>query len=202
TALGYRSVAHITFPVDLQEHEVKSKHRSKRNVPHHTSHAQAELPELPSLGELHTAADILNGGKKVTILAGRGALHAGPQLERVAELLGAPIIKALLGKACVPDDSPYTTGGIGLLGTRPSQEAMENCDTLFIVGSSFPYIEFLPKPGKARGVQLDADPTRIGLRYPVEVGLVGDCQAALQALLPLLKKKKDRSFLKAAQDGM
>jgi pyruvate dehydrogenase (quinone)/pyruvate oxidase len=107
-----------------------------------------------------------------------------------------------LGKACVPDDSPYTTGGIGLLGTRPSQEAMENCDTLFIVGSSFPYIEFLPKPGRAQGVQLDIDPTRIGLRYPVEVGLVGDCPSTLRALLPMLKKKKDRSFLRTAQEGM
>jgi pyruvate dehydrogenase (quinone) len=202
TALGCRGVAHITFPVDLQEHEVKSKQRSKRNVPHHTSRTQAALPELPSLGELHAAADILNEGKKVAILAGRGALHAGPQLERVAELLGAPIIKALLGKACVPDDSLYTTGGIGLLGTLPSQEAMENCDTLLIAGSSFPYIEFMPKPDQARGVQIDFDPKRIGLRYPVEVGLIGDTARALEALSPLLKRNSERSFLEKAQKGM
>ena len=102
----------------------------------------------------------------------------------MAEKLGAPIVKALLGKAAVPDDSPYTTGGIGLLGTKPSQTALEECDTLLIAGSSFPYIEFMPKPGKARGVQIDLDPRRIGLRYPVEAGLVGDCRHALEELLP------------------
>src|SRR4029079_19560957 len=118
------------------------------------------------------------------------------------ERLGAPIIKALLGKAAVPDDSEYTTGGIGLLGTRPSQEAMEECDTLLIVGSSFPYLEFMPKPGQARGVQIDADPARIGLRYPIDVALVGDSKRTLAKLLPLLQRKEDRSFLKNAQDGM
>src|SRR5205823_14556452 len=134
-------------------------------------------------------ADVLNEGERIAILAGRGALNATDELVAAAEKLGAPITKALLGKACVPDDSLYTTGSIGLLGTRPSQEAIENCDTLFIIGSSFPYIEFLPKPGRARGVQLDCDATRIGLRYPVEVGLVGDTQATLRALQPMLKKK-------------
>jgi pyruvate dehydrogenase (quinone)/pyruvate oxidase len=108
----------------------------------------------------------------------------------------------LLGKAAVPDDSPYPTGGIGLLGTEPSQTALEECDTLLIVGSSFPYIEFLPKPGKARGVQIELDAKRIGLRYPVEVGLVGDCGRALQELLPLLQHKKDRRFLDKARKGM
>jgi pyruvate dehydrogenase (quinone)/pyruvate oxidase len=152
--------------------------------------------------DLRKAAEILNAGKKVAILAGQGALHAGEQLEETAEKLAAPIIKALLGKAAVPDDSPYTTGGIGLLGTKPSQIALEECDTLLIVGSSFPYIEFLPKPGKARGVQIELDPKRIGLRYPVEVGLVGDCSRALQELLPLLEHKKDRSFLDKARKGM
>ena len=144
----------------------------------------------------------LNAGKKVAILAGQGALHAGEQLEAVAEKLGAPIVKALLGKAAVPDDSPYTTGGIGLLGTKPSQTALEECDTLLIVGSSFPYIEFMPKPGKARGVQIDLDPRRIGLRYPVEVGLVGDCRRVLEELLPLLQRKDDREFLEEAQKGV
>src|SRR6185437_9849014 len=110
--------------------------------------------------------------------------------------------KALLGKSCVPDDSPYTTGGIGLLGTGPSEEAMRDCDTLFIVGSSFPYIEFYPKPGDVRAVQLDLDPTRIGLRYPVEVGLVGGAKEGLTALVPLLQRKKNRRFLEQAQDAM
>jgi pyruvate dehydrogenase (quinone)/pyruvate oxidase len=107
-----------------------------------------------------------------------------------------------LGKACVPDDSPFTTGGIGLLGTKPSHEAIRNCDTLFMVGTSFPYMEFLPSPGAARGAQLDIDPVRIGLRYPVEVGLVGDTRKTLQKLLPLLKRKEDRSFLDKAQEGV
>jgi pyruvate dehydrogenase (quinone) len=122
-------------------------------------------------------------------------------LEEAAEVLAAPIIKPLLGKAAVPDDSPYTTGSIGLLGTKPSQEAIEGCDTLLMVGTSFPYMEFLPKPGQARGVQIDVNPTRIGLRYPVEAGLVGDSRLTLRKLLPLLERKEDRSFLRA-QDGM
>src|SRR5205823_6122326 len=123
-------------------------------------------------------------------------------LEVLAETLGAPIIKALLGKAAVPDTSPYTTGGIGLLGTKPSQEALENCDTLLMIGTSFPYIEFLPKPGQARAIQIELDPMRIGLRYPVEVGLVGDSRRTLQRLLPLLKRNKYRKFLEKAQAGM
>src|SRR6202021_163435 len=138
------------------------------------SNAQADSARLPCEDDLRRAAEILNSGKRTVILAGRGALRATQELEETAERLSAPIVKALLGKAAVPDDSPYTTGAIGLLGTLPSQEAMEDCDTLLIVGSSFPYIEFLPKPGQARAVQIDADPLRIGLRYPIEVGLVGD----------------------------
>jgi len=157
---------------------------------------------LPAEEELFRAAEVLNAGRRVVILAGRGALHATDELESLAETLGAPIVKALLGKAAVPDDSPYTTGGIGLLGTRPSQEAMEECDTLLMVGTSFPYMEFLPEPGGARGVQIDLDPLRIGLRYPVEVGLVGDARATLQKLLPLLIRNEDRSFLEKAQESM
>ena len=157
---------------------------------------------LPSEGDLHRAAAVLNAGRRVAILAGRGALHATEALERVAETLGAPIVKALLGKAAVPDDSPYTTVTIGLLGTRPSQETLESCDTLLVVGSSFPYLEFYPKPGQARGVQIELDPMRIGLRYPVEVGLVGDSRRTLEALLPLLTTAGDRSFLGQAQEGM
>lgn len=202
TALAYRGVAHITFPVDFQEQEVKSRQRSSRNVPHHSSDVAARSARLPDNGDLERAAEILNDGRKVAILAGRGALDATDELEQTAELLAAPIVKALLGKACVPDDSPYTTGGIGLLGTRPSQEAIEDCDTLLIVGSSFPYIEFLPRPGQARGVQVELDPKRVGMRYPVEVGLVGDSVSTLRELMPLLRRKDDRSFLNAAQAGM
>ncbi len=205
TAMSYRGVAHICVPVDFQEAEVTAKKgngRSERNLPHHISNVAAFSARVPCEDDLHRAAEILNRGKKITILAGRGALHATDELEQLAEKLSAPIVKALLGKAAVPDDSPYTTGTIGLLGTRPSQEAMEDCDTLLIVGSSFPYIEFLPKPGQAAGVQIDLDPIRIGLRYPVEVGLVGDCKRTLQLLLPMLKGNGRKGFLSEAQAGM
>jgi pyruvate dehydrogenase (quinone) len=199
-ALSRRGVAHITFPVDLQEQE--GGERSKRNVPHHASDALARSAHLPDEESLRRAAEVLNAGKKVVILAGRGALGATDELEQMADRLAAPIVKALLGKAAVPDESPYTTGGIGLLGTRPSQEAMENCDTLLMVGTSFPYIEFLPKPDQARGVQIDIDPLRIGLRFPVEVGLVGDGRGTLQKLLTLVNRNEDRSFLEKAQENM
>ncbi len=204
TALSYKGVAHICVPVDFQEQEVprKEKGRSERNVRNHVSNALAGGDRLPSQTGLQRAAGILNEGRRIAILAGRGALGATEELERVADVLGAPIVKALLGKAAVPDDSPYTTGTIGLLGTKPSLEVMEDCDTLFIVGSSFPYIEFLPKPGQARGVQIDLDPARIGLRYPVEAALVGDARPTLQALFPLLKGNTKRSFLAQAQNGM
>lgn len=200
TALAYRSVAHINFPVDFQSQAPARV--SERNVAKHTSDVPAMTTGLPGGDELTRAAEILNAGSKVALLAGRGALGATTELERLAEILAAPIIKPLLGKACVPDDSPYTTGGIGLLGTKPSQEALEHCDTLFMIGTSFPYIEFLPKPGRARGLQLDVDPKRIGLRFPVEMGLIGDTQRTLAALLPLLKPKTDRGFLEQAQKGM
>jgi pyruvate dehydrogenase (quinone)/pyruvate oxidase len=201
TALSYRSVSHITVPVDIQDQEIKEDERSKRNRPDHVSNVWGRSILSPAPEDVRRAAEILNGGSKVAILAGQGALGAGEQLEQTAELLGAPIIKALLGKSCVPDDSAYTTGGIGLLGTEPSEEAMNTCDTLLIAGSSFPYIEYYPKNG-ARGVQIDSDPARIALRYPVEAGLIGDCKAALEALLPLLTRKTDRSFLEKAQAGM
>ncbi len=201
TALSYRCVSHLAFPVDLQEAEAEDT-RSKRNVTHHTSDVHARSARLPAGGDLSRAAEILNAGRKVAILAGRGALGAADELEAVADRLAAPIVKALLGKAAVPDDSLYTTGPIGLLGTRPSQEALEECDTLLMVGTSFPYIEFLPKPGQARAVQIELDPARIGLRYPVEVGLVGDSRVTLDALLPLLERKTTRGFLELAQKRM
>jgi pyruvate dehydrogenase (quinone) len=198
----YRKVAHIAFPTDIQDMKVTGREASKRNVKGHTSLVHSDSGHLPGEADLRRAAELLNTGKKIAILAGQGALRATDALEQTADKLGAPIVKALLGKAAVPDDSPFTTGGIGLLGTRPSQEALESCDTLLIVGSSFPYIEFLPKPGKARAVQIDYDPVKIGLRYDVEVGLVGDSRRTLEALLPLLTNKKDRSFLEKAQHGM
>jgi len=202
TAIAYHGVSHLTFPVDFQEQEIKERQRSKRNIAHHTSDVYARSARLPHHADLKKAAEILNAGKKVAILAGRGALNATDELEKAAETLGAPIVKALLGKAAVPDDSPYTTGSIGLLGTKPSQEVFEDCDTLLMVGSSFPYLEYMPKPGQARGVQIDLDPKRIGLRYPVEVGLVGDSRNTLSELIPLLQRNEDRSFLQAAQAGM
>jgi pyruvate dehydrogenase (quinone) len=175
--------------------------RSDANIANHSADLYAPPAPVPAEALLKQAADVINRGSKVAILAGRGCLGARDQVLALAEKVAGPIIKPLLGKAVVPDDSPYTTGGIGLLGTAPSQDAMQACDTLLIAGSSFPYMEFYPKPGQAKCVQIDRDPTRIGLRYPVEVGLVGDCRQILDALLPLVQKKKDRSFLEEAQKG-
>jgi pyruvate dehydrogenase (quinone)/pyruvate oxidase len=202
TALSRRGVAHINFPVDLQSKECRKKARSERNIPGHNADVFARQMGLPEENDLRRAAAVLNAGHKIVLLAGRGALHATDELLELAEKLGAPIVKPLLGKACVPDDSPYTTGGIGLLGTRPSHHAVEHCDTLFMIGTSFPYIEFLPKPDQAKGIQLDIDPARIGLRYPVEIGLVGDTKRTLQKLLPMVRRNKDRAFLEEAQEGM
>ena len=120
----------------------------------------------------------------------------------MAELAAAPVAKALLGKAAIPDRSPYTTGGIGLLGTAPSQDALQECDTFILAGTSFPYMEFLPKPGQAKSIQIDIDPARIGLRHPADVGLVGDCRSVLRALIPLIERKSDRSFLEKSQKRM
>ena len=152
SALGTRGVAHINFPIDLQEE--KDDEPSKRDLPHRTSSILPSKAGLPDSNDLHHAAEVLNAGKRVVILAGRGALDATDELEQLAEKLAAPIVKALLGKAAVPDTSPYTTGGIGLLGTRPSQEALEECDPLLLVGTSLPYIEFLPSRGKHEAFRL------------------------------------------------
>ena len=202
TAINRRSVAHITFPTDLQHESVDEAHYSEKNVPNHASSAQTEDIMVPPPARLQQAATLLNQGKKVAILAGRGALNATDELEATAEKLAAPIVKAYLGKGAVPDDSPYTTGGIGLLGTAPSETALEECDTFLIVGSSFPYMSFIPQPGAAKAVQIDADPVRIGLRYPVDIGLAGDAKQTLAQLVPLLEMKEDRSFLEKAQEDM
>ena len=200
TALAYHQPTHVMMPVDFQSQPAKD--RSERNVADHVSNIMARGGQLPNPEMLQRAADILNGAEKPFILAGRGAIGATQELLAIAERLQAPIGKPLLGKQAVPDDSPFTTGGVGLLGTRPSQEAFESCDTLLIVGSSFPYIEFYPKPGQAKAVQIELDPKRVGLRYPVEVGLVGDSKLVLSELLPLLRKNDNGKFLKSAQDGM
>jgi pyruvate dehydrogenase (quinone)/pyruvate oxidase len=202
TALAYRQPTHIMIPVDIQSMSVDKSHRSERNVPHHVSNLMARGGQCPDREMLQRAADILNEAEKPFILAGRGAIGATQELIAVAERLQAPIGKPLLGKASVPDQSPYTTGGVGLLGTKPSQDALESCDTLLIVGSSFPYIEFYPKPGKAKAVQFELDPKRVGLLFPVDAGLVGDSRRVLSELLPLLRKNDSSKFLEAAQDAM
>ena len=200
-AYGRRGVAHITIPKDMQEWSVKDEHRSKGNVANHSADLSAPLNVLPARSVLEQAAEVINGGSKVAILVGRGALHAREEVTQLADTVGGPVVKALLGKGVLPDQSPYTTGGLGLLGTAPSVDAMNECDTLIMIGTSYPYMEFLPKPGQAKCVQIELDPTRVGLRHQVDVALTGDSKTILQALLPLLKKKKDK-FLKAAQENM
>lgn len=202
SALSNRAVSHVTIPVDVQSMPVEARRRSERNVAHHVSKLQADLARIPEDEQFARAAKLLNAGSKTVILAGRGSIGCGHLLSELAERLAAPVVKPLLGKCALSDDSPYCTGGVGLLGTTPSQEALANCDTLLIVGSSFPYIEFYPEPGQARAVQIDVDPQRIGIRYPVEIGLVGDSARILEALLPRLERRSDRSFLEHAQDGV
>jgi pyruvate dehydrogenase (quinone) len=202
TALANRAVAHVAFPIDIQAQPASQERRFKRNVKGHVSTSFQTPRRVPERELIQEAAKRLGAYKKIAILAGAGARGAGAELEMVAERLGAPIVKAGLGKDCVPDDSPYTTGGTGVIGTRPSVEALKSCDALLIVGSSFPYIEFLPKPGQAFGVQIDDKPERIGLRYPVDLGLVGDAQATLRELLAHLPRNDDRSFLQSAQKAM
>jgi pyruvate dehydrogenase (quinone)/pyruvate oxidase len=202
SALSTKSVSHLTCPADIQDQTESEEPASMQSVQGHTSSSWRPPIAVPRKDTLETAAELLNAAKKVVILAGQGALGAHEELERMADTLGAPIVKPLLGKGVVPDDSPFTTGGVGLLGTRPSEEALQACDTLLLVGTSFPYLKWYPQPKQAKAVQIDSDPRRIGLRYPVDVGLVGDALATLQELLPLLRPKKDRSFLKKAQDGM
>ena len=202
TALAYRQPTHIAIPVDIQSQPVDKAQRSERNIPHHVSNLLARGGNLPDADQLKRAADILNNAGKIFILAGRGALGARAELETIADRLKAPVGMALLGKGAIPDRSPFATGGVGLLGTRASQEAMESCDALLIVGSCFPYIEFYPHPGRAKAVQIDLDPKRIGLRYPVEAGLIGDSARILAELLPMIPPKGDSSFLESTQEAM
>ncbi len=195
TAYARRGVAHITVPNDIQVADADAdpwQHVAPAAAPK-TSAVYLSPPGRPSEENLQRLADFLNDGEKIAILAGAGALHAREELLALAETLAAPIVKTLPGKAAVPDDSPYTTGGIGLLGTRPSEELMEEIDTLFLVGTNFPYTKHLP--ATARVAQIEADPARAGARVATEVPVVGDAQEGLRGLLPLLKRRSDTSFL-------
>ena len=192
-ALSERTVTCLIIPNDIQEMKAVEEPPHEHGTVH--SSVGFQRPRvLPSESELQRAAHVLNEGKKVAMLVGAGALGAEQAVLEVAELLGAGIAKALLGKAVVPDDIPYVTGSIGLLGTKPSWEMMNECDTLLMVGSSFPYSEFLPEEGKARGVQIDLDGRMVGIRYPMEVNLVGDSGDTLRALVPLLHRKQDTQW--------
>lgn len=202
TALAYHGVAHLTIPKDIQEWKASDDQRSNMNVKRHSADLLVPRSPVPPEQDFEAAARLIAAGSKIAILAGRGALGARKQVLELAEKLKAPVIKALLGKAVIPDTSPYSLGGIGLLGTAPSQDAMQECDTLIMAGTSFPYIEFLPSPGKAKIVQIDLDPARVGLRADVDVGLVGDCATVLSLLSKFLPVKEDSSFLEKSQRRM
>ena len=192
-AQARRCVTCIIIPNDLQEEDAVAKPPREHGYTFSGVGAALEAA-VPPPEALRAAADLLNAGGKVAILAGAGAHGALDELVEVAELLGAGIAKALLGKAVVPDDLPFCTGTIGMIGTQASDTMMKECDTLLMVGSSFPYAEFLPKEGTARAVQIDVDPTMLGLRYPMDVNLAGDARATLRALIPLLQRKQDRGW--------
>lgn len=191
-ALSERTVTCIIIPNDVQELNYEEPKRVHSSI--HSSVGYSKPRLLPAQEDLQQAAAILNKGKKVAMLIGAGAFEAAAEVMQVAELLGAGVAKALLGKAVLPDDLPYVTGSIGLLGTKPSWDLISDCDTLFMIGSSFPYSEFLPKEGQAAGVQIDLDGKMLGIRYPMDVMLQGDSKETLRALIPLLEKKEDRSW--------
>ncbi|GHE76098.1 thiamine pyrophosphate-requiring protein [Streptomyces spiralis] len=194
TAMARRSVTAVILPADVQELDYSPPEHAFKMVP--SSLGMPQYAPVPSDDDLARAAEVLNAGEKVAILIGQGARGARQEVMAVADRLGAGVAKALLGKDALDDDLPYVTGAIGLLGTRPSYELMENCDTLLVIGSSFPYTQFLPEFGKARAVQIDIDPHMVGLRYPFEVNLVGDARETLTRLLPLLKAHKNKSWRK------
>jgi pyruvate dehydrogenase (quinone) len=197
TAVGERRVTAIILPNDLQEAAYEPPARAHGTV--HSGVGYSKPRVVPYEADLQRAADVLNAGEKVAILVGAGALAATDEVIAVAEALGAGVAKALLGKAVVPDDLPWVTGSIGLLGTEPSYKLMTECDTLLMIGSGFPYSEFLPKEGQARGVQIDLQPDMLSLRYPMEVNLVGDAAETLAALLPLLTRKTQRKWRKKVE---
>ncbi|ARP85811.1 thiamine pyrophosphate-requiring protein [Bordetella genomosp. 9] len=192
TALGKREVTALILPNDLQDLPYEAPARKHGTV--HSGVGYRAPRTVPQPEDLRRAAQVLNAGKKVAILVGAGALHATEEIIAVANKLGAGVAKALLGKAALPDDLPWVTGSIGLLGTEPSYKLMTECDTLLMIGSGFPYSEFLPKEGQARGVQIDIKPDMLSLRYPMEVNLVGDSVETLRELLPLLEPRADREW--------
>lgn len=194
TAVGERRVTAVILPNDLQDLPYEDPTRAHGTV--HSGVGYSKPKVIPFDADLQRAADVLNAGRKVAILVGAGALGASEEVAAVAEQLGAGIAKALLGKGVLPDELPWVTGAIGLLGTEPSYKLMAECDTLLMIGSGFPYSEFLPKEGQARGVQIDLQPDMLSLRYPMEVNLVGDAAQTLQALLPLLHTRPDHSWRK------
>jgi pyruvate dehydrogenase (quinone)/pyruvate oxidase len=202
SALSRRGVAHLTFPVDMQEADPE---QSGYEGGLDTSRTPATAPVfdpphvIPRREDLERAASVLNEAAKVVILAGIGARGATDELLAASDLLGAPVIKTLSGKMVAPDDHPNVTGGLGLLGTKPSEEAVDDCDTIFMVGTNFPYTRWLPVEKKA--VQIELDPIRLGNRIPLDAGLVGDAGETLAELLPLLRRKEDRSFLEGAREG-
>ncbi|HLJ34928.1 MAG TPA: thiamine pyrophosphate-requiring protein [Ktedonobacteraceae bacterium] len=193
TAIAERTVTCIIMPKDVQDLDAVETPPHQHNTVI-TSIGYSAPYIVPTRENLQKAADILNEGKKVSILVGAGAMHAGDEVAEVANLLGCGVAKALLGKAALPDTLPFVTGGLGLLGTTPSWNMMMNCDTLLMVGTNFPYAEFLPKEGQARGIQIDINGSLLGMRYPTELNLVGDSAQSLRALIPLLKQKTDRSW--------
>ena len=193
-ALGERRVTAIVLPNDLQEAPYQEPLRKHGTV--HSGVGFSKPKTIPYEADLRRAADVLNSGQKVALLVGAGALQATSEVIEVADRLGAGAAKALLGKAALPDDLPWVTGSIGMLGTNPSDKMMMECDTLLMIGSGFPYSEFLPEEGKARGVQIDIAPDMLSLRYPMEVNLVGDAAETLRALLPLLNQKSDTAWRK------
>ncbi|MGI8955358.1 MAG: thiamine pyrophosphate-requiring protein [Chthoniobacterales bacterium] len=200
-AIAERTVTCIIFPNDIQEMEAVEKPPRKHGTVH--SGLGYSAPRVvPQEKDLRHAADVLNSGKKVALLVGAGALQATDEVMEVAELLGAGVAKALLGKAVLPDDLSYCTGPIGLLGSKPSWDMMTECDTLLMIGSSFPYSEFLPEEGQARGVQIEIDPKMVSIRYPMEVNLIGDSAETLRALIPLLERKEDRSWRETIESNI
>jgi pyruvate dehydrogenase (quinone) len=197
-ALASRSVTCVIVPADVQEAPYEEPPRKHGAV---FSGTAIDEPRVAADDRaLRHAAEVLNSGAKVAMLVGQGAKHAADEVIEVAELLGAGVAKALNGKAALPDDLPYVTGSIGLLGTKPSDHMMEHCDTLLMIGSSFPYAEWLPEEGAARGVQIDIDGRMVGIRYPMEVNLVGDAAQTLRALIPLLQRKTDRAWRAEIED--
>jgi pyruvate dehydrogenase (quinone) len=204
TAYSRRGVAHLTVPNDLQVADAGAdpwQHVAPARSPA-TAPVMLPAPGRPADDDVQRLAGFLNEGEKIAILAGAGALHARAELLALAEALGAPIVKTLSGKAAVPDDSPYTTGGIGLLGTRPSEDLMSDIDTLLLVGTNFPYTKHLPPPGKVRVAQIEADQVRAGTRVATELPVVGDSKQTLQALLPLIKQRDESPFLAKYQKAM